>query len=352
MDPTLVRGTKCKGDFANEDTINHHDDEDKPWLVTKPPLKPRINSESFEESQESLLRLRADVLEYQGLCLQYQASILEKQARTMGDIQEDNYYTDNIEHNNGVGDKDQKYVNTDFKHIRKAEHIKSESKYQSDYKAHYGTEHNLSLDHRNKYELYKEYDMERYQGHGTPHTCNSHLRKYTSTGHEDVWMRPYEYTIRDDKHTTRDNEYTTKYNEYTAKDNVCTTKDNVCTTRDNEYTTKDDKYATRDNKCAKRDNEYTIQDNEYTKKENEYTTRDNEFTTWKRSTEFFSNSASFCSPHHGINRIFPRTAPLDKCQLKDDWQPTGPLDLSIKKTTPSPKLHTQVHTMPRIFFRL
>ena len=318
MDPALVRGKKCKGNSDYEDSSNHYDGE----LVNIPPLT--LISNSSDGSQESLLKLRADVLNYQGLCLQYQASILEKQARTMGDIQEDNYYTDNIEHNNGVGDKDQKYVNTDFKHIRKAEHIKSESKYQSDYKAHYGTEHNLSLDHRNKYELYKEYDMERYQGHGTPHTCNSHLRKYTSTGHEDVWMRPYEYTIRDDKHTTRDNEYTTK----------------------------DDKYATRDNECAKRDNEYTIQDNEYTKKENEYTTRDTEFTTWKRSTEFFSNSASFCSPHHGINRIFPRTAPLDKCQLKDDWQPTGPLDLSIKKTTPSPKLHTQVHTMPRIFFRL
>merc|ERR1712013_852817 len=59
---------------------------------------------------------------------------------------------------------------------------------------------------------------------------------------------------------------------------------------------------------------------------------------------FFCNSASYSSPHHGIKNNILRAAHLNKCQLikEDECESAGPLDLSIKKSTPSPQLHTQV----------
>ena len=213
MDPALVQGRKCKGDSA-KDTITHQDDEDKPLLATKPLLAPIINSKSSKNSQESLLRSRADVLEYQGLCLQYQASILEKQARSMGDNKEGTYYTDNIEYNNHVVEP------KDFQHNSSTEHIKSEPEYEAKYVAEletkynsskivYGANRNVDNDGR-----YKQYD------YGSSPMFHS---DYKLSKHEDMRFSDYELTVRE--------------NGYTPRDTKCTRRDRSSSKRPTELNT-------------------------------------------------------------------------------------------------------------------
>ena len=153
----MVRGKKSKGDSDNDDTANNYDDDDKPQLAKIPSLAPIINSKPFEETQESLLRLRADVLEYQGLCLQYQASILENQARSMGDNKEDTFYTDTME----VVDHKVLQHNTSM------EQMKSEPEYVAgflpDYESkysppivEYGVNNHLNRDNEGRCKQYEE----------------------------------------------------------------------------------------------------------------------------------------------------------------------------------------------------
>jgi len=275
MDPNLVRGKKCKGDSDYEDTINHQDDEDNPWLATKPPLKPRINSESFENSQQSLLRLRADFLEYQGLCLQYQASILEKQARSMGDNKEATFYTDTMEYHNHVVEPKNFQHNTSMEHIKSEPEYEYEAKYVAEHEAkynqpmvEYGTNQCLSMENDGGY---TQYDLGRYPSNG------------------------------------------------------------------NEY-------------VGIRDNEYTLRDNAFTLRDSKYTRGDRLPRCWP--------TASHHVPLDVLHSNVPRPAPykhLEESDTREEvsrCESAGPLDLSVKKSTPSSQLHTQAHNMPRIFFRL
>ena len=89
MDQELLRGKKYKG----EEATNHFDDEypkyePQPATVTNvlAPVIKRIPP----YVQESLLTFRSEVLKYPG-CFQYQASLLEKEAKSVT-IQKTNQY--------------------------------------------------------------------------------------------------------------------------------------------------------------------------------------------------------------------------------------------------------------------
>ena len=299
----MVRGKKSKGDSDNDDTANNYDDEDKPQLAKIPSLAPIINSKPFEETQESLLRLRADVLEYQGLCLQYQASILEKQARSMGDNKEDTFYTNTME----VVD------HKDLQHNTSMEQMKSEPEYEAgflpDYESkysppivEYGVDNYLNRDNEGRC---KQYDFSRYPSNG---------RSPINTEYQDAWIRDNEYRLKDYEYIQRDNEFTQRDYEYTQKDN-----------------------------------KFTQRDNEYTQSGNEYIRRDR--SPIRMQTELKRNNA----PHYAN---IPRSSPnkhLEESDTREEasrCESAGPLDLSIKKSTPALQLHTQAHNMPRIFFRL
>jgi len=303
MDPAMVRGKKSKVDSDNDDTANNYDDKDKPNLAKIPSLAPIINSKPFEESQESLLRLRADVLEYQGLCLQYQASILEKQARSMGDNKEDTFYTNTME----VVD------HKDFQPNTGMEQMKSEPEYEAgflpDYESkysppivEYGVDNYLNRDNEGRC---KQYDFSRYPSNG---------RSPINTEYQDAWIRDNEYRLKDYEYIQRDNEFTQRDYEYTQKDN-----------------------------------KFTQRDNEYTQSGNEYIRRDR--SPIRMQTELKRNNA----PHYAN---IPRSSPnkhLEESDTREEasrCESAGPLDLSIKKSTPALQLHTQAHNMPRIFFRL
>jgi len=74
MDPGLVRGRKvksyedCYSDFLQEPL---------------PPLTPIKEQLPLPSNEETALQVRAKVLKYQGLCLRYQASLLENQAKNI-----------------------------------------------------------------------------------------------------------------------------------------------------------------------------------------------------------------------------------------------------------------------------
>jgi len=290
MDPALVRGKKYKSDSDNEDSANHYDDQYNQGLATIPP--PTLISKSSEDYQESLLKFRADVLNYQGLCLQYQASILEKQARSMGDNKEDN-----MEYNN-------KFVEpTDF------HHIKSEPKYESEYVPAYEAKYSPPVV---KYGVNKCLNKD-IDGRDTQYDLGRYLREDSSpisTGYEYMWMR--------------DNEYAPRESEYTQWDNECMPRDNECNTKDNWYTPRNNDYTTRDRSPVRR--------------------------------ESYRNTDTYSAPQDSMCSNIPSSAPstlLNESHIRKeaDCQSSGPLDLTMKKSTPSPQLHTQVHNMPRIFFR-
>jgi len=273
MDPAMVRGKKSKGDSDNDDTANNYDDEDKPQLAKIPSLAPIINSKPFEETQESLLRLRADVLEYQGLCLQYQASILEKQAKSMRDNKEDTYYTDNMEYNNHVVEP------KNFQHNTSMEHIKSEPEYEAKYVADHEAKYNQPMV---EYGMNQCLSIENDGGY-----TQYDLGRYPSNGYEYMGMR---------------------------------------------------------------DNEYTLRDNAFTLRDSKYTRGDRLPRCWP--------TASYHVPLDVLQSNVPRPAPnkhLEESDTREEdsrCESAGPLDLSVKKPTPSSQLHTQAHNMPRIFFRV
>lgn len=57
--------------------------------------------------------------------------------------------------------------------------------------------------------------------------------------------------------------------------------------------------------------------------------------------ELFSRTSAYYQQHQ------------DTYHREQDWgESSGPIDLSVKKKSSSPQLHTQAHNMPRIFFRM
>ena len=103
------------------------------------------------------------------------------------------------------------------------------------------------------------------------------------------------------------------------------------------------------------DYELTVRENGYTPRDTKYTRRDR--SSSKRPTELNTNFASYFAPHDVMHTNVPRPAPnkhLGESHRIEEAgsESAGPLDLSIKKSTPISPLHTQLHNMPRIFFRL
>jgi len=107
MDPSLVKGKKTKSDNSEQSKLHENfGDIDEPNYETREPdLNSSFESDKMSSSpppqlgmysannyigstpfyntgeQESLLRYRAEILKYQGMCLQQRANILENEAK-------------------------------------------------------------------------------------------------------------------------------------------------------------------------------------------------------------------------------------------------------------------------------
>ena len=320
MDPALVRGKKYKGDSDTEEGSNQYDEEYtkyQPATTTLPPLTPIVKSKSPEGSQESLLKFRAEVLKYQGMCLQYQASLLEKQAKTMSTEQATHYQ--DLRCNPKMMDHEQKYFHkissAESKYAPMVENTKSvlnlaESKYVSnkaDYESKYRpamTEYTKKESLRAEYEArYKQYDSDRYQAKANSPIYYSDM--------EDQKLPKLQRSM----YGQHRNEMPRSYNERDRSplrmhpdvyQNLPSYGQQHCPTRDM-YSSSLPTPETR---------------------------------------QFTPNTTP---ERHLYNQPEPEV-PLLKAE--DGSMSPGPMDLSVRKNSPSPQLHTQAHNMPRIFFRL
>merc|ERR1712013_858180 len=145
------------------------------------------------------------------------ASILEKQARSMGDNKEDTFYTNTME----VVDHKDFQPNTGMEQMKREPEYEAgflpdyESKYSPPI-VEYGVNNHLNRDNERRC---KQYDFSRYPSNG---------RSPINTEYQDAWIRDNEYRLKDYEYIQRDYEYT-------QKDNKSTQRDNKYTQSGNEY---------------------------------------------------------------------------------------------------------------------
>jgi hypothetical protein len=301
MDPALVRGKKFKSDSDNEEPANQYEEEYKSSLTKIPALTPIIQSNSPKDSQESLLKFRAEVLKYQGMCLQYQASLLEKQAKTMGNTQQETFYQDTLRYSSKMRDQEPKYFHKisleESKYTPNLDLTKAEPKAELNYepKAELKYEpkelkyRSPTVDYsKNGYEpRYNQYETDRYPAKAYSPVFSSHLedKKFLSCGYQNVLHRHAGYNERE-------------------RSPLRASKDLY-------------------------QNRPTYGDHD------------------------MYNNPPVETPNPTLERHLYDQPEYEVPLAKEDDRrlSPGPMDLSVKKS-PSPLLHTQVQNMPRIFFRL